>query len=336
MKVQTALVPRLRLGTGVVEAPPPGPRVSANSGVGRQSRPAVRSQAEPGNERVARVANATRGGDGLTLRRGSVIVLVYPYGVRRTMSAPSDPTSDTMPPGSPSQQVRTIVTLLLLFHLFAIGLAIMTGSESGASQLLGNIKLRTPGLDPYLTQLWLDHGYDYGLTSEEAWDRDIHLEVTVNYLDGHKELIIWPPLSGMWPSERRQRYEQLATFLAKNFMIASNEERYPADDVAAAVERKHLLARSVGAAYFGEHPGEVASVTVRASAHRGQIVEELSTSEHPPEPGDKNFYQMLAEMSVVLDGHGRPVSVDIPPVLEVAPLKPQHGKVLSTPAERSR
>ncbi|HEV3418036.1 MAG TPA: hypothetical protein VG056_14515, partial [Pirellulales bacterium] len=114
----------------------------------------------------------------------------------------------------PGQQVRTIVTLLLLLHLFAVWLAIMTSSESGASSLLRDIKEVPRFIEAYLTQFWLDRGYDYYLMNDQNWD--FHLEATVKYADGHSEGPILLPEPDLWLGERRQRYQQLAGFVAQD------------------------------------------------------------------------------------------------------------------------
>src|SRR5262249_9741485 len=120
----------------------------------------------------------------------------------------AEPEADTA--GMPSETVRTIVTLLVLFHLFVCALAVLTSSESGAAKLVRDIKERPGFIEPYLTEFWLDRGYDYYLMNDQNWD--FHLEATVKYADGRKdETVILPPAE-LGSGERKQRFQQLAAF----------------------------------------------------------------------------------------------------------------------------
>ena len=111
----------------------------------------------------------------------------------------------------PGPEVRGIVSLLLIVHIlvFAVPLAMLTSTDSGTSRLLRDVKYNTPLVDAYLTQLWLDHGYDYHLMNDLPLDQDHHLEATIHYADGKQESITLPA-AGIWPRERRDRYARIA------------------------------------------------------------------------------------------------------------------------------
>src|SRR5947199_9752291 len=81
---------------------------------------------------------------------------------------PTDPNASDLAsaPGMPTEGVRTAVTLFLLFHLFAVGLGIMT-SDYGAPAFLRDIELKTPGLGSYIAQFRFDRSYDYHLMNDQ-------------------------------------------------------------------------------------------------------------------------------------------------------------------------
>lgn len=213
----------------------------------------------------------------------------------------------------PGDTVRTIVTLLLLIHLFVVGLAVATSSESGASQLLRAIKEQPRFIDAYLTELWLDRGYDYYLMNDQNWD--FHLEATVTYADRHKEGPIQIPDLDLGPGERRQRYQQLAAFVANYIARAGAPEASALDG-----ERKLLLPEAIGAAFLKTSPNAV-SVSLKCIYHRGISREELR-SENPKDrdPFGPQYFTTVGDMTIVLD-RGRPTVFENLPALEVSPLK---------------
>lgn len=211
----------------------------------------------------------------------------------------------------PSETVRTIVTLLLLFHLFVVGLAVMTSSESGAAKLVRDVKER-PGFVLYLTQFWLDRGYDYYLMNDQNWD--FHLEATIKYADGRTESVSLPPPE-LGAGERRQRYQQLAGFVGNYIARGGSEEATPLD-----TERKLLLPEAIGAGLIQQHPG-AESVALKCIYHRGISPRELQSDD----PKDRNpdgpqFFVTTGDMTVFL-ADGRPVVFENSPALEVSPVR---------------
>jgi hypothetical protein len=243
------------------------------------------------------------------------------------MAAPSESASDANS-GLPGELFRSIVSLLLFVHLFAVGLAMLTGNVTSNSALLLNIKARTPGLDTYLWQLWLDHGYDYHFISfmpmfdeTASVDWDNRLEATLNYADDRQERIDLPE-AGIWPSDRRHRLQQLAKFL----MTYSQWPEGPQVG-EAEINYRHLVGRSVGGALLRENPAAT-SVTLRWYYHRGLTGAEVRGNEPPAwTPEDPRYFVTVGTMRVELVD-GQPESMDSLPPLEVSPLKtkPEGGK----------
>jgi hypothetical protein len=261
-------------------------------------------------------------------RRGLRTTLFSPPELQLELSLamkPSTPDSDAAAaPGMPSEAVRTIVTLLLFIHLFAVGLAIMTSSESGASVLLRDIKERTPFLEPYLTQLWLDHGYDYYLMNDQNWD--FRLEATVRYGDGHVGAPMILPDPDLWSGERRQRYQQLAGFMGNYIARATAPEASALDG-----ERKLLLPEAIGGGFLRSNP-KAESVSLKCVFHRGISREELR-SENPRDrdPEGPQYFTSVGDMTIVLD-RGKPTVFENLPSLEVSPVRRPKGAKPTTPA----
>jgi hypothetical protein len=212
----------------------------------------------------------------------------------------------------PSEGVRTVVSLLLFIHLFVVSLAIMTSSDSGGAEFLRDMKEKT-GLDSYLTQLWLDRGYDYYLMNDQNWD--FRLEATVRYADGHSDATIVLPEPDLSPNERRQRYQQLAGLVAQNIARATSPDAREID-----VERKSLLPQAIGGGLLRQHP-DAKSVSLRCIFHRGISREELR-SENPKDndPYNPQYFTTSSDLSIVMD-HGSPTVFENLTPLEVSPVR---------------
>jgi hypothetical protein len=126
----------------------------------------------------------------------------------------------------PSETVRALVSLWLLFHLFGVVLALTTNPNALAlpsspivdspfnSKLQAAIK-STPILSQYMYALWLDIPHDYWLTYGDFTDADHVVELNLIFPDGHKEQRQFPPQDSS--GEQRERYSALARRLAAQF-----------------------------------------------------------------------------------------------------------------------
>jgi hypothetical protein len=232
----------------------------------------------------------------------------------------------------PSELFRTIVSLLLFVHLFAVGLAMLSSSEAGSSYLLNRVKVNTPLLQPYLWQMWLDRGYDYRffafmpMQDETAsYDWDNHLEATLNFADGRQKTVELPE-ADIGPSDRRQRLQQMAKFL----LMTSKWQDGPDPDECQNNNR-HLVGGSIGAALLRDNPG-AKSVLLRWYYHRGLTGPEVRSNEVPTwAPDDSRYFVTIGRMMVTLFDD-RTESIDIEPLGEVSPLKPRASKAKSTGA----
>jgi hypothetical protein len=241
------------------------------------------------------------------------------------MAVPSESASDqkiTLP----SELFRTVVSFLLFVHLFAVGLGIISSTDAGTSNLLIRIKVNTPLLQPYLWQLWLDHGYDYRLFSflpmmdeTASYDWDYHLEATRNYADGRQETLELP--EGVWPSDRRHRLQQMPKFMA---MTSKWQDGPDLDEFQN--NNRHLVGGSIGAALLRQDP-DAKSVTLRWYFHRGLTGQEVRAPDAPAwAPTDPRYFVTVGRMKISLVDD-QPQSMDIIPLGEVSPLKAQSGTV---------
>jgi hypothetical protein len=232
--------------------------------------------------------------------------------------------------------------LLLIVHLFAVGMAVMTDGDFGTARaaLLGSIKQQTPGLGPYLAQFWLDRGYDYHLMNDLPLDWDHRLEATVKYANGRADPPIVIPEPSTWPSERVQREQQLARTVAVYAARATATEAEEID-----TQRKTQLLEGIGGQLIRQHH-DATSVSLRCVYHQGISLTELD-SDDPRErnPFDARYFGVAIDGVVVLD-HDRPTFFENLPAAETSPahrqaeLKPKPSprtstKSLSAPAPRS-
>ena len=128
------------------------------------------------------------------------------------MSSQTVPPKDSGSPGIPSQGVRTLITLLLFFHLFALfaGVAGNFGARSGLRRELRE----SPGIQPYLRTLWMDTGYDFGLIYNNPYDFDhvcqIELNPTAIENEQTERTFVDLMPEGIWDGLRQRRYLSLA------------------------------------------------------------------------------------------------------------------------------
>ncbi len=157
------------------------------------------------------------------------------------MSSQTLPPKDSGSPGIPSQGVRTLITLLLFFHFFALfaGVAGNFGARSGLRRELRE----SPGIQPYLRTLWMDTGYDFGLIYNNPYDFDHTCQIELNPATTENEqgeneqagseqiertfVDLMP--EGIWDGMRQRRYLALAQKLRLH--LGDNNEE--ADLVAA-------------------------------------------------------------------------------------------------------
>lgn len=231
-------------------------------------------------------------------------------------SAVTEAAESESAPGMPAEGVRTVVTLFLLFHLFAVGLGIMT-SDYGGPGLLRDIVARTPGLGSYIAQFRFDRSYDYHLMNDQPLDWDHRLEATVKYADGHADPPIVLPDPTIWPSERQQRYQRLAWHIAMFAALASDED---SDAAELNAQRKMELPKSIGGGLLKQHPGAT-SVSLRCIYHAGinRIVFLTSTDTRERDPDDSRYFATDVDGTIVLD-HDQPTYFENLPIAEVSPV----------------
>ena len=108
---------------------------------------------------------------------------------------------------------QTIATVLLILHFFclAIGVAVNAG---GGSSLVGQSLRRVPVAREYLQLLMMDIGYDFQLAGAEEDDGIHRLELYRGGAIAEDAPIALLPNDDVTSRIRRQRYQQLAYWLA--------------------------------------------------------------------------------------------------------------------------
>ncbi len=128
-----------------------------------------------------------------------------------------------------SDTARTVISLLLFVHLFALAVAILSNTsplpepDQAALPDLKRQLRQVPGLVPYLQWLDMDFGYtggdryqsaDYHLTHNTFWDLAYRVELTLKLPDGSEQQVVIPNDS-LQPGLRRLHYQMLATRMAR-------------------------------------------------------------------------------------------------------------------------
>lgn len=191
------------------------------------------------------------------------------------------PEAEQTPPALPSQTFRTVVSLLLFVHLFALGVAMLSNPRDGmASRLLyrlGQVRL----LSSYLEVLWMDMSYDYfhtygPLEFVAPLGTDHLAEIELKYADGRSETLN-SPADGLFPPQRKRRYMNLWNNAARTVGQQAAESLLP------ATIAKSLLTQT-GAQ----------SATIKIKRHNPQGMDQArSTDVKARNPMDPSYYQLL-------------------------------------------
>jgi hypothetical protein len=111
---------------------------------------------------------------------------------------------------------QTIATVLLIVHLFCLGLGLAVNAGGGKS-LLAPALFRVPVARDYLRLLWMDVGYDFYIASPLPEDGTHRLQLSADEQSSAADIEGLPaemPLADLQPRIRRQRYQQLAYHVA--------------------------------------------------------------------------------------------------------------------------
>lgn len=198
------------------------------------------------------------------------------------MTPTSRATSAPAPAASlPSTSIRTFVSLWLIFHLFALGVAAF--SSSGNDQAASPLAL---GLRPiparYLQLLDMDLNYKFYLTYGEVFDVDQVVELDMTLPDGTVQQRVIPE-PDVWPRLREQRYQTLAASVSG---AIGNDAVEP------------LLPQTLAGAWMA--PVHATKATFRARAHRVLNMENaLSPDMSVADPYDARRYFTLYEAQIV-------------------------------------
>ena len=128
---------------------------------------------------------------------------------------PSRPTASRKNSAASAPAWQTTVTVLLILHLFCLGLGLATNSGGGKSLLAPALR-EIPVVRQYLQLLWMDIPYDIHLASPLPQDGTHSLEIDVSGAasDSDIDMPVMLPPADMQPRIRRQRYQQLAYHVA--------------------------------------------------------------------------------------------------------------------------
>ncbi len=221
----------------------------------------------------------------------------------------------------PSETVRGLVSLWLLFHLFGIVLALATDTGMGRSELLTRVK-RAPILSQYLYALWLDVGHTYSLTNGQL-DGDYSIEADLIYSDGHKDSQQLQPTDAR--GERLERYHALA-------MRSAAGTEFETPDTTVPYHVGGELLRQLKEA-------GVTEIVFQIRRHAPLSMADANGSD--PEqrnPENPRTYSDLAAISVTLNSSDQPqVQVKSRSATDVAPVtNPSQPQLDQRPGKQNR
>jgi hypothetical protein len=113
-------------------------------------------------------------------------------------------------PTFPAEGMRTLLSLLLFAHFFALGSGILSNGTASRLELLAR---RAKVLTGYLQILGLDASYQFHLTYGDASDFDHFVTAEFSTTDGQTATRTLPAL-GVFPGHRYRRLERLARAIA--------------------------------------------------------------------------------------------------------------------------
>src|SRR5262245_61785926 len=92
------------------------------------------------------------------------------------MSRPPSPKSPAASPPGAAPVWQTIATVLIILHLFALGIGLATNVAGGKS-LLAPALHRIPLVQSYIRFLWMNVGYDFHIASPLPEDGSHRLQI---------------------------------------------------------------------------------------------------------------------------------------------------------------
>lgn len=208
------------------------------------------------------------------------------------------------------QGPRTLISLLLFVHMFALGLVFFSNFEGGDwdSVLLGRMK---SVVRPYLYPLWLDRPYHYHLTYGHELDFDHYIDVALVAPASSEESIVRLPDDSLGIGPRRERYERLAWHFARGLEAQPQAE---------------LLPLAIGGALVKQH--DAARGQVRLFRKRPLFLDDVLAGAQRTTPDER----LYAADVFFLSGYDQPQLNKIGEARDVAPVtKPSAAGGQSTP-----
>lgn len=203
----------------------------------------------------------------------------------------------------PSQGVRTVVTLLLLWHLFALAVAI--GSNFGVESELRMALRQVPLVEPYLQLLDMDIAFDVRWTDGSETDQDHTLIVEAPAAAGAEPQRILLPPDDLFPGQRRRRYQMLAYHLAEQ---AQQEN----DALVSAIPQ------AVGGKWLAELGAK--ELTLRCRAHSVQTALDASAADPARSNPKADRYYRDVYQAKVFRGEKETLVMKIEQRRDVAPV----------------
>jgi hypothetical protein len=152
---------------------------------------------------------------------------------------------------APSDGARTVISLLLFVHLFALAVTFFgnyEGSDLVSAQARGSalVPRLQSVIRPYTYPLWLDWPLQNHLTYGAAFDFDHYIEVAITPKDGTTEPeVLRLPEQSAGPGLRANRLRRLAWYVAR---------------LAADRERSEVLPLAIGGGILKQHDATKAQV----------------------------------------------------------------------------
>ncbi len=196
------------------------------------------------------------------------------------------PQASSSPSESPTSFVRTLLSIILLLHLFCLAVGVLTNARpvSAVRGALANIPLV---LD-YLQLVQFDQAYDYPLTQGRPPDGEHRLQLEIA---GSSDEVQYFPDDQMWPAIRRHRYQNLAAQIADLAVLFENNPHL-----------QTLLVTSVAKWMLIESNAPAGTHTLRCQQRAPKSMEQFRFSVFSEEAGSPEAYETVIETRLLWDG----------------------------------
>jgi len=212
----------------------------------------------------------------------------------------------------PDEGMRTWISLLLLFHLAALLIALL--SNAGPVSALRNQLGEVPGVQSYLQLLQMDLAYNYHYTYGLEADDDHRVEIEVNWTgeSNPEAQVLEFPDPHATPPARYRRQRNLVSLLAR-LVLQENDQR------------KHTLPHAVAKSLLLENGITEGTHRLRCVRIASQLMPQATSADpEQRDPLSDRYTRVIYEADLAFNGPQLLLN-EVRSELETAPVTESEG-----------